>query len=77
MEQIKIDSFLDFKYISNLTSNPSQTQMAFAVGKANLKKNEYNYDLFVSDGKRHTRITTLKKGSHFIWENDQTLLFPL
>ncbi|MCR3906646.1 MAG: S9 family peptidase [Tenericutes bacterium] len=77
MDQIKIDSFLDFKYIANLTSNPSQTQMAFAVGKANLKKNEYNYDLFVSDGKRHTRVTSLKKGSNFIWENDQTLLFSL
>ncbi|MBU1093966.1 MAG: S9 family peptidase [Firmicutes bacterium] len=77
MDQIKLDQFLNYKFISGLSSNPSKTQMAFAVAKADMKKNDYLYELFVSDGKKHKKVTSLKNKGSFLWESDQTILFPL
>ncbi|MBU1143857.1 MAG: S9 family peptidase [Firmicutes bacterium] len=76
MENINLNDFLEFKFISNLQSSPSQTQMAFLVAKADEKKNEYSYDLFLSDGKKHQKLTNLKNKGSFIWESDQSILFP-
>ncbi len=77
MDQIKLDQFLNYKFISGLSSNPSMTLMAFAVAKSNLKKNDYFYDLFVSDGLKHKKVISLKNKGLFLWESDNTLLFPL
>ena len=76
MENINLNDFLEFKFISNLQSSPSQTQMAFLVAKADEKKNEYSYDLFLSDGKKHQKLINLKNKGSFIWESDQSILFP-
>ncbi len=76
MENIKLNDFLEFKFISNLQSSPSQTQMAFLVAQADEKKNEYSYDLYLSDGKRHQKLTNIKNKGSFVWESDQSILFP-
>ena len=77
MNQIKLDEFLNYKFISGLIENPSKTLMAFTVAKANQKKNDYFYELYVSDGVKHQRVASLKNKGNFVWESDQTLLFPL
>lgn len=77
MERIKLDEFLNYKYISGLSANPSQTLISFVVAKAALKKNDYFYDLYYSDGKKHSKALSLKNKGGFIWESDDTLLFPL
>lgn len=77
MDKIKIDQFLKYKYISGIKENPEKSLMAFAVAKANLEKNKYFFDLFVSDGKKHQKATTMKNTGEFIWENDDCILFPL
>ncbi|PKK94072.1 MAG: S9 family peptidase [Tenericutes bacterium HGW-Tenericutes-6] len=75
MNQIELNDFLSFKYISNLTESPNQTAMAFTVGKANEKGNEYTYDLYYSDGKKHQKIQSLKNKASFIFEDEQNVLF--
>lgn len=77
MDQIKLDQFLNYKFISGLSSNPSMTSMAFAIAKADLKKNDYRYELFASDGIKHKKVVSLKNKGSFLWESDQSLLFPL
>jgi len=77
MDQIKLDQFLNYKFISGLSSNPSKTHMTFAVAKADVKKNDYLYELYISDGKKHKKVTSLKNKGSFLWESNQTLLFPL
>ncbi|MCF7930215.1 MAG: S9 family peptidase [Acholeplasmataceae bacterium] len=77
MDQIKLDQFLNYKFISGLSSNPSKTHMAFLVARADMKKNDYLYDLYVSDGLKHKKLTSLKNKGSFLWESDHTLLFPL
>jgi len=76
MENINLNDFLEFKFVSGLQASPSQTQMAFLVAKALEKKNEYSYDLFLSDGKKHQKLVNLKSKGSFVWESDQSLLFP-
>lgn len=75
MNAIKINQFLDFKFISNIVTNESQNHLTFLVAKANQKKNEYNYDLWVSDGLKHHKCVSLKSKSSYIFETNETLLF--
>jgi len=77
MNQLKLDELLNYKFISGLIENPSKTLMAFTVAKANQKKNDYAYELYISDGVKHQKVASLKNKGNFIWESDQTLLFPL
>lgn len=75
METLKLNDFLDYKYISNLKSNDKQNRMAFISGKALLEKNEYHFDLCTIENDKVKKLLNLKKHSSFIWENDDTLLF--
>ena len=77
MNQLKLDDFLNYRYISRLTTNPSQTKMAFLLAKARFEKNDYSYELYESDGTRHQKLLNLDKTSSFIYESDQTILIPL
>ncbi len=77
MKQLELDNFLNYRYLSRLTANPSQTKMAFLLAKARFEKNDYTYELYESDGTRHKKLLNLDKTSSFIYETDQTLLIPL
>ena len=77
MNKIELNHFLNYKYIIKLQSNPSQTQMAFTLGKARYDKNDYAYELYQSDGTRHNKLLNLGKSSAFIYESDQTMLIPM
>lgn len=77
MNQLKLDEFVNYKFISGLSSNPSQNKMAFAVAKADMKKNDYAYDLYVYQDTKNQKITSLKNNGSFIWASDDCLLFPL
>jgi hypothetical protein len=61
MNQLKLDDFLNYRYISRLTTNPSQTKMAFLLAKARFEKNDYSYELYESDGTRHQKLLNLDK----------------
>ncbi len=77
MNQIKLDTFLDYTYISNFKSNQKQTQALFTVGKAQLDKNEYHYDLYLLDNDRIRKLISLKKDSAFIWISDEEILVSM
>ncbi len=77
MKPVQIQDFLDFKFISGLQANPSQTQLAFVVSKPDLEKNEYHYQLYRYDGKQHVKLVDLKNKGSFIWESDDAILCQL
>ncbi len=76
MEQIKMDDFLKYKYISSFKANPSKNKACFIVGKAHIDKNEYRYELHTLINNKTKKIGQLRKDSQVIWENDHQLLFP-
>jgi dipeptidyl aminopeptidase/acylaminoacyl peptidase len=76
MKDMNVDLFLDFKFISNLSANPSEDKFAYLVAVPNIKKNEYNYQLYLYDQIKNQKIYDLKNKGSFLWETDQSILFP-
>ncbi|TNF08795.1 MAG: S9 family peptidase [Bacillota bacterium] len=75
MEKIQLNDFLSFKYLSGLKVSPDKKRLAFLVAKAHLDKNEYHYDLHVTDGSRPQKLISLKNKGGFIWETEDSFLF--
>lgn len=76
MKQLKLKDFLDYKYISNLESNTSQTHFAYLVSKANLTNNNYEAQLFIHDGLLEYKALDLKDNMRFFWEDEHNILIP-
>lgn len=75
MTDISIESFLDFKYFANLKANPSKTKFIFTVAQARFEKNDYEHYLYVSDGKKVTKLLNLQQKPAVYWEDDAHVLF--
>lgn len=76
MKQIAREQFLDFKYLNSLKKNKQETAYAFISAQANLKDNNYLFDLYVSQGTKPKRLLQLKSESRFFWESATTILIP-
>ncbi len=76
MKQIELNDFLKFRSLSNLKVNDSKTKALFAVSKTNYDKNEYTYELYETDGIKRRRVLNLGKVASFVFESDQTILYP-
>lgn len=74
-KKIKLKDFLDFKSISQIKSSPNKQKFAFVVANSNEKDNQYDRVIYVSDGHTFKQMTSLKKESNFVWEDDNHLLF--
>ena len=71
---MKLSQFVDFKYIANMQVNKLKNHMAFVVSKADVNKNEYLHDLWLSDGSAHEKILKLKSSTNYLFETNNTLL---
>lgn len=76
MERIELDLFTKFKYISQMKSNPSQSVVAFLSAKADVEKNKYVYEMYKIENYKMSKVFNLKTHGQFIWEDDNTVLFP-
>jgi len=78
MKQIKIDSFLEFQYISAPSFSPHGDLAAFVVQQADLEENRYSGDLYILDvqTKQVRRLTSGGDARSYIWTQKGTLLFP-
>ena len=61
MDQIKIDDFLKYKYISSFKANQEQDKACFIIGKANYDKNEYHYELHTLINEKNEKNCFAKK----------------
>ncbi|NLY72929.1 MAG: S9 family peptidase [Tissierellia bacterium] len=74
--QIKLDSFLDYQYLGQLSLAPNGQKLAFVVGKANLKKNGYDKQLWLYDKEtKKSSPFTSKEFSGFYGFDGDTILF--
>ena len=46
MENLKLDSFLEYKFLSNLDFNPDGSNLAFSLSEADLENNSYKNFIF-------------------------------
>ena len=77
MKKIEINSFLDFKYVSNPGFSPDGKLAAFVVQTASLEDNKYNGDIYVLDveSKKVRRLTAAGDAKGYVWSKQGTLLF--
>lgn len=75
MEKIKLDSFINFKFLSGMKVSPNFQKVAFAIAHTELDKNEYHYDLYLKEDDKNKKLFSMKKNNNYIWENDESILF--
>jgi len=75
MNSIKLNDFLQYRFLSSLKYAPDGKRAAFVVSVANQEDNNYESCLWLYDGTLR-QLTTLGSESGFIWEDDSHLLFP-
>ncbi len=52
MENLKLDSFLEYKFLSNLDFNPDGSNLAFSISEADLETNSYKHFIYNLDTKK-------------------------
>ncbi|MCI8662721.1 MAG: S9 family peptidase [Hungatella sp.] len=78
MNPIKIETFTEFKFVSNPGFAPDGRYIAFVVQHADLKDNDYKGDLYLydCDTKHVKQLTTAGDAKSYTWTAKGTLLFP-
>ena len=78
MDNLKINDFLNYKFVYSLESSPNKNHTAFVVTESDYENNKYKSNIWVMDSKTktHFKLTALDEEKSFIWLNERTLLFP-
>lgn len=77
MENLRIDDFTHYKFLSGVKHSPSGHHACFVVHEADVEENSYKSNLFLLDvaTKQSFQLTTLNKERSFTWLSDQEILF--
>ena len=74
MKKVEIEDILKYRYLENLTFNPSGTAYAYNVAYADAEKNSYKRDVWaVKDGKNFQLTATIDASISF-WNSDSDLI---
>lgn len=74
MKKLQMNEFFNYRFLSNLKTNPREDKFAVVVAQINEDSNSYDQNLWVNDD----GLKQLTSGNHeasYIWENDDTILF--
>lgn len=77
MENLKLDSFLEYKFLSNLDFNSDGSNLAFSVSEADLEKNGYKHSIYSlnTKNKEIKKLTHSGKEKNSLWLDNNTILF--
>lgn len=78
VEKVRINSFLEYQYVSQPEFSPDGQMAAFVVETASLEENSYHGDLYLLnpvDGS-HRRLTSAGDVFTYLWTQEGKVLFP-
>ena len=77
MEKLKVDSMLEYKFLSDLKYSPDGENLAFKVSNADQDENDYNSNLWIYNIKEDSfyQLTSGKKDGGFTWLNPEEIIF--
>lgn len=75
MNQLKLDDFYSYKFLSGLTLSPDKNNTALVVSTANPEQNDYGSYLYLLKEHAVTKLTAGGKEKSYIWEDDTHILF--
>ena len=78
MERIKLEDFLEYRYLSALEFSPDGTHAAFVVSHADIQKNGYHSTIYLYEAQSGAvrQLTNGGAETSFVWLNNHTILFP-
>ena len=78
MERLKLEDFLEYRYLSEVEFAPDGAHAAFVVSQADTFKNGYRCCIHLYDAQSGstTQLTTLGEERSFVWLDNSTILFP-
>lgn len=78
MENIKLDEFTGYKFLSGIRLSPNGDYGCFALHETDVEENSYKSNLWLYDikNKRHFRLTSFDKERSFLWLKDgESIIF--
>lgn len=77
MKNLKLDSFLEYKYLSNIDFNENGKVLAFTVTEANIEKNNYKSSIYIlnTEINKYKKLTQMDKEKNSIWLDENKILF--
>ncbi len=75
MQPLKLDQFLEYKFLSNIRYSPDGKRAAFVVSRCDAEENGYCANLYLYDERGIRRLSGMDKESAFFWEDDMHVLF--
>ncbi|MBE5962192.1 MAG: S9 family peptidase [Lachnospiraceae bacterium] len=79
MNKIEREDLLTYRFLSNPTESPDQKKLCFVVSHCDKEENRYCSNLWIYDkasGKAPFQLTAQDKEGSFLWDDDDTILFP-
>lgn len=78
MENIKLEDFTRYKFLSGVKHSPDGKHLCFAVHEMDVEENKYLSNLWLYDveSEKYFKLTGFNKESSFIWQQDsENILF--
>ncbi|WP_353092964.1 S9 family peptidase [Tissierella praeacuta] len=78
MENLKLDDFTKYKFLSGIRFSPNGKNIGFIVHRMDVKENKYLSNIYIYDEEKKSefKLTSLDEEKSFIWKDDSTILFP-
>ncbi len=78
MEKIKIDDFLNYKFLSNMEFSPNGKNTAFILHNMNLESNNYDSNIHIYNASNNNtlKLTSTDEELYFKWMNENEIVFP-
>jgi len=76
MKQLQLKDFLNYRFLSAPEYAPGGKRAAFVVSAANEEENSYESRIWLYENGAVRPLTDIGKERSFIWQDENTLLFP-
>ena len=78
MENLKLDDFTKYKFLSGIKLSPSGLNTGFVLHQIDLEENKYLSNIYVYNERNNIplKLTSLDEERSFLWKDDNTILFP-
>ena len=78
MENLKLDDFTKYKFLSGIRFSPSGKKTGFVLHQMDVDENKYlsNIYIYKEEGSSYIKLTSLDEERSFIWKDDDTIIFP-
>ena len=77
MQKLKVDDFMNYKFLSGITVSPSGKKAVFLAKQANRKKNSYDSWIYIVDfcTEEVRKLTSFGAEKNILFDDENTILF--